>query len=86
MSDIKTGETYFQYIHHGSPVWTRRDLVGTHREHCLCYGCGKFKPGQEDNCNIAARLFVLCQDHHLVTPVYECPEFALGNSPTSETT
>lgn len=69
--------TYEQYEHHGTNVWVRSDLKGTHRDNCLCFApCAKFKPGEPDNCPIAQRLFELDVEHGLVTPVYECPEFA----------
>ena len=64
-----------QYDHHGATVWVDATLKGQHRSHCLCWKCGNFKPGTPENCGIAQRLYQICVDHNLVTPVYECPEF-----------
>ena len=64
-----------QYDHHGNKVWVQARLKGKHRENCLCYSCDNFKPGEDENCAIAERLYELCVDEKLVTPVYECPEF-----------
>ncbi len=65
-----------KYKHHGMEVFAMQHLAGTHREHCLCfYGCTRFRPGENDNCKIAADTFANCEKHGLVTPVFECPEF-----------
>lgn len=64
-----------QYEHHGATVSVATELKGKHREHCLCFGCAKFNPGTTDNCPKAQRLFQLCVEEHMVTPVYECPDF-----------
>jgi len=64
-----------QYMHHGRMVWTRTLLKGKHREHCLCFSCGKFKPGTEDNCKMANELYELCVLNNMTTPVFECPDF-----------
>lgn len=66
---------YEQYEHHGILVTVRSDLKGRHREFCLCYQCGRFDPGKEDNCYKAQGLYELNKDHGLVTPVFECPDF-----------
>ena len=65
-----------QYDHHGWNVWVEKDLKGTHREHCLCYQCGNFKPEErEKNCKIANMLYAMCVLTGITTPVFECPEF-----------
>ena len=64
-----------RYVHHGVEVAVQVQLRGKHREHCLCWGCEKLKPGEADNCEIAQGLYEHCVKHNLVTPVYECPEF-----------
>ena len=66
---------YEQYEHHGCEVWVEKKLKGKHRDHCLCWNCQSFKPDTVDNCKIAASLFKICQEHNLVTPVYECQIF-----------
>jgi hypothetical protein len=70
--------TYEQYEHHGKIVNVRSDLKGKHREHCLCYGCEKFKPdGGADQCPIAAAVYANCVQFGIVSPVWECPDFAV---------
>lgn len=65
-----------QYTHHDALVSVDEDLKGKHRNHCLCYKCGSFKPEtREGNCPIANKLFQICVDENVVTPVYECPVF-----------
>jgi len=67
---------YIQYNHHERQVWVREDLKGCHSEHCLCYSCTKFRPGdREQNCPIANALFSLDVLTGITTPVWECPEF-----------
>jgi len=69
--------TIEKYAHHGTEVSVQSDLKGKHREHCLCFqGCVNFKPGSPDNCKIAAAVFKNCVEFNIVTPVWECPEFA----------
>jgi len=64
------------YEHHGVNVWADKQLKGTHREICLCYSCSRFVIGSPDgNCPIANKLFELCVENHVVTPVLECPKF-----------
>lgn len=69
-----------QYEHHGKTVWVRSDLKGHHRQYCLCHSCTKLYPcgdftNPDDNCPIARKLFDICVRHHVVTPVFECPEY-----------
>ena len=65
-----------KYIHHGKEVWVRKDLKGTHREHCLCFQCEKLNIGdREKNCPIANELYKNCVKFNVTTPVFECPEF-----------
>ena len=67
---------YTKYEHHGLEVWVRTDLKGTHRQHCLCHSCEKFRPeNRDDNCSKANRLYQLCVDEGMTTPVFECPDF-----------
>jgi hypothetical protein len=64
-----------RYQHHGASMVVRADLRGRHREHCLCYGCGKFDPTGKNNCPIAQAVFDNCVKHTIVSPVWECKEF-----------
>jgi hypothetical protein len=65
-----------EYEHHKKLVSVRSDLIGKHRLYCLCYqNCEKFKPRQSGNCIIAEELFKINMKHHIVTPVFECPEY-----------
>jgi len=65
------------YNHHGEDVHVQPHLKGRHREHCLCYGCSKFTPAGEpgERCSIADDVFVNCQKHGIVSPIWECPNF-----------
>jgi len=62
----------FEYEHHGAIVSVRKSLKGRYRDFCLCNICKKFKPGKIDNCKKAQRLYELCVDEDMVTPVFEC--------------
>lgn len=65
-----------RYIHHGNDVAVISEVKGKHRDHCLCFqGCKFFKPGEQDNCNIAQANYTMCVNYGLVTPVYECPKY-----------
>lgn len=64
-----------QYQHHGQLVYVQKELKGKHREHCLCYGCDRFKPGTMENCHRATLLYKLCVLLDMTTPVWECPIF-----------
>lgn len=70
-----------KYEHHGAQVFVDSELKGTHRSHCLCWKCASFKPGKEDNCPIANKLYQICVEFDLVTPVYECPKFLDPTAP-----
>jgi hypothetical protein len=64
------------YKHHGAFVVVRSDLKGKHRKHCLCFqGCTHFNPGNADNCRMAEKIYQLCRDFNMVTPVWECPAY-----------
>ena len=65
-----------QYEHHGVLVSVREHLKGRHREHCLCWRCGRFRPtDRSGNCPIANTLYALCVLAGITTPVWECPQF-----------
>jgi hypothetical protein len=69
---------FVKFDHWEKKVWSREDLRGKHREHCLCYSCKNFHPNKWDrdnNCPIARAVYALCVEFNLVTPVYECPAF-----------
>ena len=67
-----------RYVHHGREVAVDSELKGKHRSHCLCFICGAFNPGQAGNCPISEKLYRLCVEHNVVTPVYECPDFYIS--------
>lgn len=67
--------TFIQHMHHGRLVWVDIELMGKHREACLCYSCLKFCPDDLDHCQIAKAVFALDVKENLVTPVWECPSF-----------
>jgi len=67
---------YEQYEHHGNIVWTRKDLKGKHRDHCLCHNCEKLNLVERaSNCPKANLLYALCCALGMATPVFECPDF-----------
>jgi len=71
----KGNEMIVQYEHHGKKVWVRQDLMGQHREYCLCYSCASFKPNTPENCPIAQANYEFCVRHNVTLPVWECPIF-----------
>lgn len=74
--DADRPDTFEQYSHHSSLVWVRQDLRGRHSDHCLCYSCSKFSPGErDDNCPIANAVYALNVALDITTPVWECPAF-----------
>lgn len=65
-----------KYEHHGTEVNVQKRLRGQHRDHCLCFQeCVYFKPGEDDNCEIAQTNYEMCVKFSLTTPVYECPKY-----------
>ena len=62
------------YKHHGVNVAVYENLKGQHREHCLCYSCAYFEPG-ENNCPKANLLFAFNIIAGMTTPVWECQTF-----------
>ena len=68
-------ENVIAYNHHGKRVYVEESLKGRHREHCLCWDCGKFYPEPDDmdrNCPIAMTLYNLDVLLNITTPVWEC--------------
>ena len=65
-----------EYEHHGRVVKVREVLRGRHRDHCLCHQCGRLNmEDRAKNCPRAQRLYELCVEEHVVTPVFECTDF-----------
>lgn len=60
-------------------VAVREVMKGDHREFCLChYPCARFHPDDPNNqCPRAHELYQYCKLNDMVTPVWECPDFAL---------
>jgi len=67
--------TIIWYEHHGCKVAVDDDLVGKHREHCLCFRCGRFKPNSTENCDQAEQNYRACKINDMTMPVFECPKF-----------
>ena len=63
------------YEHHGRIVAVDAGLRGKHREHCLCFRCGRFKPDTPGNCDRAEQNYRACRLNGMTMPVYECPVF-----------
>jgi hypothetical protein len=76
MSKEKKKNKFVSYYHHATDVTVREDLLGKHKEYCLCYSCKHFRPEYEKlNCRIAQLLYSVNVTFNLVTPVWECPDF-----------
>ena len=76
--NIACGMKVIKYNHHGNDVFVLKDKKGWHRDHCLCWICGKFYPEPEDRddyCKIAKVIYALCVCFNLVLPVWECPNW-----------
>jgi len=73
--EIVPSGVYVLYEHHGRDVWVDASLQGLHRAYCLCYRCARFK----HNCPKAERLYQLCVEEDMTTPVWECPLFVEDN-------
>lgn len=69
-----------KYVHHGKEVTVVSELKGKHRDVCLCYSCVNFHPGAENNCPIARKVYSLCVEENLTTPVIECPAYEVKNN------
>ena len=69
-----------EYNHHGVRMRSLDTLAGTHRDHCLCRKCSKFKPNTNHNCPIAESVYKLDCFLKITTPVFECPKFELIDS------
>ncbi|GEM_PF-3049541 len=62
-----------EYEHHGNMVKVDESLKGKHRDCCLCFICDEFIPENRDaNCTIANKLFSICCEFGMTTPVFEC--------------
>jgi len=60
----------------GKELAVQEQLVGKHRDHCLCWQkCKYFKPNEEDNCPIAQDLFEFDKKFGVTTPVWECETY-----------
>lgn len=65
-----------KYEHYGAIVSVREELKGRHRDHCLCHICRHLNiDDREKNCPIANKLYAICCECNVVTPVWECPRF-----------
>ena len=67
---------YVQYVHHGTKVTVLEKNKGKHRDNCLCFSCEKWL-----GCTTRKKLFKLCTQFSLVSPVWECPAFELKDVP-----
>lgn len=69
------GKKVVRYEHHGREVSVFEADKGQHRDHCLCYACRLFAPGEDTNCPRAKAIFENCKALGMVTPVWECPAY-----------
>lgn len=66
---------FIKYFHYRE-IWVREDLKGEFSKYCLCYNCSKFNIRDIDkNCPKAQKLYELCIEEDLTTPVFECVDF-----------
>lgn len=76
--NIACGMKVIKYDHYGNEVYVLKDKRGQHKDHCLCWICGKFYSEPENmskNCPIARLLYNICVTLKIVVPVWECPEW-----------
>lgn len=60
---------------HGFMVYENPTIEAIRRDECLCLNCGRFKPGTDEHCRIAALLFAVCRIGGVTTPVSRCPDW-----------
>ncbi len=70
-------QTIVMYGHHGRNVMVIMQLIGAHRQACLCYlNCKQFNSDErEKNCEISNAVYANCVEHGIVTPIWECPKY-----------
>ena len=64
-----------KYEHHGKIMSVKEELIGKHREYCLCYECKFYDSDSEKNCTIANALYRFDILADVTTPVFECAKF-----------
>lgn len=65
-----------EFDHHGKKVKARDDLIGKHREYCLCHSCKKLNMEDRDtNCKIANLLYRIDLMCEITTPVFYCAKY-----------
>ena len=67
-----------RYKHHGFDVHVKEGLKNKHKDYCLCYECGSFKPNTDSNCDLAEEIYEYCKEKGLTLVVWECPLFKNG--------
>ena len=70
------GDEFIQYERDdGTPVWVRTPTKDFDREHSLCWRCGLYKPGKDDNCKLLSEVTALEGKLGITIPVWECKDF-----------
>jgi len=69
-----------RHTYAGKETWGDPALTSKHREHHICFECGKFHPGSPLHCSVAAVHYEFCVRHRLVAPIYACASFEYLNS------
>lgn len=64
-----------QETHYNHQVWVSPIIEALRRSECLCWNCGKMKPGKPDHCPTAQKLYDICVSDNVATPVTRCPQF-----------
>lgn len=65
-----------QVERYGKKVWEISKIDQIRRDNCMCLHCLKLKPGEKENCQIAQKLFEICQKHGNAMIVTRCEEWA----------
>ncbi len=69
------------FFFHGESVFANEEMVGRHRDFCLCWKCQHFTPeNRAGNCKIANALYALNLLSEITTPVFYCKEFLGKNA------
>ena len=64
-----------QQEHYGRKVWVNVRTETLRPTECLCFNCGKMKPGDPDHCPIATAFYGVCRLTGTAFAMTRCPEF-----------
>lgn len=61
-----------QEIHYNKVVWVNPTTEPLRKQECLCLNCSRMKPGQEDHCPLAKKLYEACVGGDIALAVTRC--------------